>query len=199
MWMEVEHAALVDTLKTADPDAPTLCSGWTTRHLVAHLVQRDRHPLRNAADMVADRRPGDERFLSRLVAGAASSAGYEALVERFAAGPSRRNPANWAGEAVNLLEYVIHHEDVRRGRGPVPPRTLLPGLRYAIWRRLASQAKFAYRRHAGGVVLVVPGGDRRVVKEGPDPMVVSGEPVELALHTYGRADAAHVTVTGNQG
>ena len=200
MWVEVEHAALVETFKSADPDAPTLCSGWTTRHLLAHLVQRDRHPLRNAADMIANRKPGEERFMSRLVADAASPAGYEALIERFAAGPSRRNPINWAGEAVNFLEYVIHHEDVRRGGAdPAQPRTLLPGLRYAIWRRLASQAKFAYRQEAGGVILAVPGGERKVVKEGSDPMVISGEPVELALHTYGRAAAAHVTITGKQG
>ena len=28
-------------------------------------------------------------------------------------------------EALNLVEYVVHHEDLRRGSGPVPPRELL--------------------------------------------------------------------------
>ena len=37
-----ERAALVQTLRAVGPDAPTLCEGWTTRDLAAHLVVRER-------------------------------------------------------------------------------------------------------------------------------------------------------------
>ena len=39
-----ERAALVEILRAVGPDAPTLCEGWTTRDLVAHLVVRERRP-----------------------------------------------------------------------------------------------------------------------------------------------------------
>src|SRR4029077_13758842 len=39
-----ERAALVEILRAVGPDAPTLCEGWTTRDLTAHLVVRERRP-----------------------------------------------------------------------------------------------------------------------------------------------------------
>jgi len=35
-----ERAALCDTLEQYGPDAPTLCTGWMTLDLAAHLVAR---------------------------------------------------------------------------------------------------------------------------------------------------------------
>ena len=37
-----ERAALVQTMTATGPDAPTLCEGWTTKDLAAHLVIRER-------------------------------------------------------------------------------------------------------------------------------------------------------------
>lgn len=196
-WTETERAALVETLRGADPDGPTLCAGWTTRHLLAHLVLRERAPIRNVADMLARREPGDERFLSRWVSGAASAAGYERLLEQLAAGPSRRNPMGWAGDGVYLMEYVIHHEDVRRAKSPpAGPRLLPDGQAQAIWRRLAGPAKLVFRGSQGGAVLATPDGQRMTVRSGPDPVTITGDPVELALHVSGREAAARVTISG---
>src|SRR5215210_3225922 len=39
-----ERAALADLLDELGPDAPTCCAGWTTAHMAAHLVVRDRRP-----------------------------------------------------------------------------------------------------------------------------------------------------------
>src|SRR6185503_18641888 len=36
-----ERAALCDTLEKYGPDAPTLCEGWLTLNLAAHLVARE--------------------------------------------------------------------------------------------------------------------------------------------------------------
>ncbi|KAE8762942.1 TIGR03085 family protein [Georgenia thermotolerans] len=195
-WMETERAALVETFRRADPDAPTLCEGWTVRHLLAHLVQREHHPLRQAADVLARPRPGRERFLGRLVERARTPAGYAALLETFAAGMSAWNPVGWAGDRAHHVEYVIHHEDVRRGRGLVEPRVLPPDQVRAVWAELAPLARLGYLRSPVGVVQAVPGGPRRVVKRAADAVVVVGDPVELALHAAGRVDAADVDVVG---
>ena len=39
-----ERAALADLLVELGPDAPTLCAGWDTRDLAAHLAVRERRP-----------------------------------------------------------------------------------------------------------------------------------------------------------
>ncbi|OYV23782.1 MAG: hypothetical protein B7W97_02165, partial [Mycobacterium sp. 20-66-4] len=39
-----ERAALVETMRSLGPDAATLCDGWTTRDLAAHLVIREYRP-----------------------------------------------------------------------------------------------------------------------------------------------------------
>src|SRR5258708_22606003 len=39
-----ERAALCALLKETGPDAPTLCEGWRTNDLAAHLVLRERRP-----------------------------------------------------------------------------------------------------------------------------------------------------------
>ena len=40
-----ERAALLDLLERLGPDAPTLCEGWATHDLAAHLVVRERRPV----------------------------------------------------------------------------------------------------------------------------------------------------------
>ncbi|PFG38189.1 uncharacterized protein (TIGR03085 family) [Georgenia soli] len=196
-WMEVERAALVETLRAADPDAPTLCEGWTVRDLTAHLVAREHLPLRHALDQLERRAPGQERFQGRLADGARTADGYRALVDRFAAGIPARSPMAWAGDAAHLIEYVVHHEDVRRaGPDPAEPRTLPTDLVRAVWERLAPLARIAYRSSPVGVVMAVPGGPRRVVRRRADAVVVLGDPVELALHALGRERVAEVDVLG---
>ena len=39
-----ERSALADLLDQIGPDQPTLCEGWTTRDLAAHLIARERRP-----------------------------------------------------------------------------------------------------------------------------------------------------------
>ena len=39
-----EREALCDLLTDLGPEAPTLCAGWRTRDLAAHLVLRERRP-----------------------------------------------------------------------------------------------------------------------------------------------------------
>jgi uncharacterized protein (TIGR03085 family) len=196
-WAPVERRSLATTFATTDPEQPTLCEGWTTRHLLAHLVQRERRPFARVADQLSRREPGHEKHLGKLVDRARTPEGYDALLSRFAQGPSRWSPMGWADEAVNFLEYVIHHEDVRRGSSPpLEPRLLPDEELHAIWKRLRSLSRLGYRRAPVGVILALPAGPRQVVHQGEDGVVLTGDPVELLLYTSGRRQAAQVELTG---
>lgn len=196
-WVEKERAALVATLRHADPEATTLCQGWNVRRLLAHLVQREQLPLANTVDQFSRAKPGQEKNLTRLTDEAATPAGFDALVDRFGQGPPRWSPLSWAGEGLNLAEYVIHHEDIRRG-GPRPtePRALPEAELQSIFRKLPLFARLTFSRSPVGVSIARPTGPPRQVKKGPTPVVVAGEPVELALFVSGRRSAARVEVTG---
>ena len=102
--------------------------------------------MRNVWDQVTTKAPGEERFMRRLVDDAGTPEGYAALVDTFAAGPSRRSLMGRFDEALNLVEYVVHHEDLRRGSGPVPPRELPAAELDEIWRRARPILKRAYRK-----------------------------------------------------
>ena len=195
-WVEGERDSFAGDFRATDPDAPTLCAGWTTRHLCAHLVQREHAILRNVWDQVATRAPGEERFMRRLVDGAGTPEGFALLVDRFAAGPSRWSLMGGFDEALNLVEHVVHHEDLRRGSGPVPPRDLPAAELDEIWRRARPILKRAYRKAPVGVELAPEGGPVTPVRSGPSAVIVAGPPVELVLHAFGRRGAADVRIDG---
>lgn len=192
-WVDTERAALAAAFSAAAPDDPTLCVGWTTSHLLAHLVQRENNLFGNVADQISRRPPGEEKHLGKLVATAQTRSGYDALIRRLADGPPGWSPMNWAGEQLNLLEFVIHHEDVRRGGTDIPPPRQLPSEENrVIFQRLPTLAKLTYRRAPVGIVLATPDGDRQVVKKGDQPVELLGTPIELALYVSGRQRAANV-------
>lgn len=195
-WVAHEKAALVETFRTTDPDAPTLDDGWDVRRLLAHLVQREQGPVAGITDAIARKPPGQEPGLSRLTDRARSAQGYARLIDRFVAGPPRWSPMSWAAEQINFVEYVIHHEDVRRGGSePVEPRELPAAEQDAVWKQLGLFA-LSLRRSPVGVRLATPTGQTRVAKPG-DGVTLTGEPVELALWISGRRGPAHVAVTGS--
>ena len=196
-WVAEEQDALVQTLRSANPDASTLCDGWDVRRLVAHLVQREQDAVSGLKDAVARKPPGQEPGLSKLAERARSPYGYARLIDRFVAGAPAWSPMSWAAEKINFVEYVIHHEDVRRG-GPDPlePRTLPEAEQDAVWQQLGMFARLGLRKAPVGVRLATPDGKTRVVKAG-DGVTLTGEPVELALWVSGRRAPARVAVTGS--
>ena len=193
-WVETERTELVRTLRDADPLAPTLCEGWDVRRLLAHLVLREHAPWKIAADAVRRPKPGREKHLGAEAAAAGTPQGYADLVDRFAAGPGRFSP--FQADAANLVEYVIHHEDIRRGAGTAEPRDLPAGQQQALWKQLGLMARMGYRGSPVGVELAVPGFGRRRVRSGDSSVLVSGNVVDLALHAMGRRTAANVSVEG---
>src|ERR1700712_2118212 len=111
-----ERSDLADSLRTAGPQAPTLCGEWSTNQLAGHLVLREKSPTELLGRIPSDRLHAvAQRSIDRYV----NARSYEQLVAEVAAGPPMLSPFALAPirENVNLLEYLIHNEDVRRA-GP---------------------------------------------------------------------------------
>src|SRR6187551_902102 len=65
-WVKQEQDSLVETFRTTDPDAPTLCEGWNVGRLLAHLTQREHSLVARIVDSVARKPPGQEPGLNKL-------------------------------------------------------------------------------------------------------------------------------------
>ncbi|MGY1642766.1 TIGR03085 family metal-binding protein [Geodermatophilus sp. SYSU D00703] len=188
-----ERAALADLLGELGPDAPTCCAGWTTGHLAAHLVVRDRRP--DALPGYGLEQLGVARPLSawshRLEDRLRTATPHAELVARVRSGPPGWAPMGWpgVGDAVNATEFAIHHEDVRRAQPGWVPRALPPADQDQLWRAV----RFFARRTPGGVVLrrTDTGAEHRA---GAGRTAVAGEPLELLLWAAGRRDVARVDV-----
>lgn len=194
-----ERLDLCATLSEAGPDAPTLCGGWSTAQLAAHLVRRERSVVELAGRLpVASLRQRAERGIDAYVA----ATDYAAIVATLQAGPPAWTPyaAAPVRELVNLLEYVVHHEDVRRAGGETPPRLLPVARQHAVWQRLRLAAPATLHGLPVGVELVWPSHGslrtRRARRDGVR-VTVTGEPVELALVAFGRQRAAVVDYSGS--
>ena len=94
-WASTEKTALVDTLRRADPEAPTLCAGWDVRRLLAHLVQREQDLPGVVVDGVQGAQPGQEPRLGRLVDAARTPEGTQPWSS--ASWPARRAGRRSAG------------------------------------------------------------------------------------------------------
>lgn len=200
-----ERDALCDTFTLVGPDAPTLCSPWLTKDLAAHLVIRERRPDL-AAGMFAS------TLASRLDAGMESYAArpWLELVDLVRSGPPAFSPTRVGAvdEAVNLVEMVVHHEDVLRGDGAVgPQRVLDPDLEQAVWDAVRRMARLMFRKAKVGVELVAPDFGRITAHSTPDAgaasateavprVTLTGAPLELLLTSYGRGRAAQTTTEG---
>jgi len=204
-----ERAALCDALAEAGPDAPTGCTGWTTADLAAHLVVRETR---------ADTWPGLvlpplASYTERVRRKTARTETFERLVERLREGPPRFSPyALPGGDGIfNLVEFFVHHEDVRRLRPEWAPRSLEPATEEVLWRKMKI-ARFVMRNSPVEVTLVRPDGRSRLVTRGrvrggarggpsggkrrAGAVRVHGPVPELLLWTLGRTHLARVRLTG---
>ena len=198
-WHEIERAQLAQALLDVTPDAPTLCEGWQARHLAAHVVLRERSATVSAGIAVPALSARAEAAIATLADQASTEGAYRDLVARVADTPARWHPASWVGESVNVIEFFVHTEDVRRGAGPAPARDLEPGLVDALWSHLPRAATGRLRGVPVGVVLVRDDGVRhhlRSPKADYGTVVVRGAVGELVLYLLGRGAAADVRVEG---
>jgi uncharacterized protein (TIGR03085 family) len=201
-----ERLALCALLDETGPDAPTLCEGWTTGDLAAHLVLRERRPDA-AAGVAGGPLAGytahvQQRIRQRIP--------FADLVRMIRSGPPRLSVMALPGldERVNAVEFFVHHEDVRRAADGWEPRALGRGESDMLWGRLR-MARFMLRKAPVGVELArddggpaahnTNGASYRITARNATPAVtVIGSPAELTLWVMGRRAAARVRMDGIQ-
>lgn len=197
-FVPASRQVLAEVLLAAGPTADTLCTGWQTRHLAAHLVLREHSPLA-AGIVVPQLAHRMQRELDKLADAALTPAGFTALVHRFEAGPARFSPLALPplDQATNLMEYFIHTEDVRRASDRWVPRALDARYSELLWRHLIGRAAMMYRGTDVGIILLRRDGIRHVVRKAGTSVAISGAPSELLLHASGRGAQALVTFEGS--
>ncbi|MEU0893967.1 TIGR03085 family metal-binding protein [Streptomyces massasporeus] len=190
-----ERLLLADLLETAGPDAPTLCEGWTTRDLAAHVVVRERRPDAAGGILIKQLAPRLDKVMAEYTAKP-----YEELIQLIRTGPPRFSPFSLkpVDEASNIIEFYVHTEDVRRAQPDWSPRDLDPVFQDALWSRLERTARLMGRGVPTGLVLRRPDGQTAVAHRGTPVVTVTGEPSELVLFSYGRQSAAKVDLDGDE-
>ncbi|WP_326502579.1 TIGR03085 family metal-binding protein [Rothia nasimurium] len=202
-----ERTALLDALAVAGPSAPTLCEGWETRHMAAHLLLRESKPTLAAGVVGGPLEARTERHTNQLADELTGQRRYEKALRDFEALPGylhMRTRFPSLDEAMNLVEYFVHTEDVRRaapvdGEQPAP-RALAEGVQEKMWKVLRARARLmAGKKYPQGLVLEAPGYSPAVhtviaPPAGQVATVLTGEPGELVLYLFGREAAARVEV-----
>ncbi|MFH9064175.1 TIGR03085 family metal-binding protein [Streptomyces coeruleorubidus] len=190
-----ERLLLADLLETAGPDAPTLCEGWTTRDLAAHVVVRERRPDAAGGILIKQLAPRLDRVMAEY-----TDKPYEELIQLIRTGPPRFSPFSLkpVDEMSNIIEFYVHTEDVRRAQPDWSPRELDLVFQDALWSRLERTARLMGRSVPTGLVLRRPDGQTAVAQRGTPVVTVTGEPSELVLFSYGRQSAAKVDLDGDE-
>jgi uncharacterized protein (TIGR03085 family) len=197
-----ERLAMCTLLKELGPNQPTLCAGWRTADLAAHLVLRERRPDAGLGVLGGPLAARTRRLQDQL----AGRTPFPRLIELIRAGPPRLSlfAIPGADAQANSVEFFVHHEDIRRARPGWAPRDLDPGLSELLWRRLRL-ARLMLRKAPVGVELVrddqpdgAAAGPVRIMAKARAPVVtVTGSPAELTMWAFGRTAAARVTLTGS--
>ena len=191
-----ERLLLADLLESAGPEAPTLCEGWRTRDLAAHLVVRERRADAAGGALIKPLAARLERVQAEFAAKP-----YEELIQLIRTGPPRLSPfaLKQLDEAANTVEFYVHAEDVRRAAPDWTPRETGPGLPgRAVDAAGADRPGCFGRRSPVGLVLRRPDGQTAVARKGTPVVTVTGEPSELTMFVSGRQQAARVEAEGDK-
>jgi uncharacterized protein (TIGR03085 family) len=192
-----ERDALCLLLSEKGPDAPTLCEGWATRDLAAHLVLREYRPDASIGILGGPLAGYTASVQDKI----AQRHDLSSLIAMIRQGPPLFSLFAIPGvdERANTVEYYVHHEDVRRGAPGAEPRQLGEAMEDTLWRRL-SIARLLMRKAPCGVVLRrgdAPGAQPITAKRGEPTVTVTGTPGELTLWVSGRTSAARVQLDGD--
>lgn len=199
-FAQSERVALCQTFLTVGPDSPTLCEGWTTRDLAAHLVVRETRPGAALGIVI-----GALAGRTARVQAAVATTPWTRLVARV------RYPPWWTplsrgpfAEAVNRAEFFVHHEDVLRAQPSWKrPRAVAADHADALWADVQRRAGMLLRDSPVAIRLTRSGSGASIVpripaaRDGEPTVEVIGEPGELLLYLQGRETQADVTVDGD--
>lgn len=188
-----ERHALCDLALALGPDAPTLCGEWTAAQLVAHLLVRENRPLGAMGIAIGPLAGLTEKAMEKE-----QRRPFPAMVERLRKPRLSVYTLPVAEELLNTLEYVVHHEDLRRAQPDWEPRSLSDADEDELWRLVKRSGPLLMRK--AGVPVVVRRSDRpgkaSTIRSGDDPVIVTGKPSELALVMFGRDRLGDVEFDG---
>jgi uncharacterized protein (TIGR03085 family) len=195
-----ERLALCALLSDLGPDQPTLCAGWQTSDLAAHLVLRERRPDAGVGILGGPLARYTRAVQTRLAKGTP----FRKMINLIRTGPPRVSPFGLPGadERLNLVEFFVHHEDIRRAQPGWEPRPISADLSEQLWRRLGV-AKIVLRKAPVGVELVREDAGQaskrvRMTAKARTPVVtVTGTPAELTMWVLGRTQEARVRLDGS--
>jgi uncharacterized protein (TIGR03085 family) len=166
-------------------------------------VLRERRPDA-AAGIIGGPLAGYTRRVQRALTAGTS---FRQLVEEIRNGPPAWSVFRIPGmdDRLNMVEYFVHHEDVRRAADGWEPRDIGGALAQALWQRLRN-VRLVLRRAPVGVELVrddLPANHGqqqvRITAKASTPVVtVIGSPAELTLWALGRTTAARVRYEGSE-
>lgn len=194
-FAESERRSMADLLAALGPDQPTMCAGWQTRDLAAHVVLRERRPVAAGALYVPPLRRHGKRVHRELAARP-----YPELVDLVRDRPWWSPVSNPVVEPLtNTIEFFIHHEDVRRGQPGWQPRDLPRHDQEVLWKRARTLGRLRLRRFPAAVLIQAPGFGEVATGAGGDVVRLVGAPGELVYFLAGRQRAARVQVEGPAG
>jgi len=183
-----ERTTICDLFVALGSDAPTLCEGWSSADLAAHLVVRERRPD-SGPGLVWPPLAGYTDKVRRAVR---DRTPWEKLVETVRRGPP------WLlrpfDGPMNTVEFFIHVEDVRRAQDGWEPRPLSPALADALWARVGP-GEMA-KKVPATIVITSPGRTDKERGTGPR-ITLAGDPGELTMFGAGRQGAARVEISGD--
>ena len=175
------------------PDAPTLCEGWTTRDLAAHIIVRESRPDAAGGILIKPLAAYGEKVRKGV-----AQRDWKSLVEAIRNGPPRISPMRLAflDRLTNTVEFFVHLEDVRRAQLNWAPRPLLDDLESQLRTSITQGGRLFARKSPCGLVLQIAHGASIVAKKGEPAVTVAGEVGELIMFVYGRQDHARVELSG---
>ena len=189
----IERSTLCDLFLEVGPDAPTLCEGWTTRDLAAHLVVREHRPDAALGIIASPIAAHGEKIRRKM-----AERPWEDLVATVRNGPPWWSPTRLASldRLTNTNEFFIHHEDVRRAVDGWEPRVLDDDLTAQLGLMLSRMSKLMMRKAPTGVTVRVGSGDPIVARDAEPSVEISGDAGELMLFGNGRQAHARVELDG---
>jgi uncharacterized protein (TIGR03085 family) len=183
-----ERQTLCDLFVELGADAPTLCEGWRTADLAAHLVVRERRPD-SGPGLVWPPLAG---YTEKVRQAARDRTQWEELIETVRRGPPLLlRPVDGP---MNTIEYFIHVEDVRRAQENWEPRDISPELADALWARVGPGGMA--KKVGATIVITSPGRADKQSGTGP-VLTLAGDPGELTMFGAGRQGAAQVEISGD--
>src|ERR1700722_17676882 len=169
-----ERNTLCDLFVERGSDAPTLCEGWLTADLAAHLVVRERRPDSGPGLLW----PPLAGYTDKVRCAVRDRTPWEKLVEKVRQGPPLLlRPFDGP---MNTVEFFIHVEDVRRAQENWEPRPISPELADALWARVGPGGMA--KKVAATIVITSP----RLAKgqQGSRSAVTRGSPHSCAVRCW---------------